>query len=373
MSRHACYILSNSATMGRRLKPLMRQIKKRYVITSKLGGDDQGVILNGFRKADRKPVVMQCFFPEMNQLCECIMCDAMEFPMLKEICYFVRCCGKRFLIDAFDVIGSNNDQWAIVFEQNIGRHSTDFLKNKPLSEARSKKYSKQILRAILQLKSMLMAFEHLTLDTIFYIEERDEIQLAALWNCNDIPFVARPVIPYDERYITPESVYSGTHEWEQYTAWSLGHIIFELLHCRCAFASVEEVLTEPVKCDAHLSRDVIHLISRCLEKDSQKRANLQEILSHSWWRADERSLTSLTLNVIQQTPVLNWQTSSQGMRKQFDNELINWCHPSVFWTELMRHTFPEESFCNYSLDRWEEARRHYYYLIDRYAYSFVKF
>lgn len=88
--------------------------------------------------------------------------------------------------------------------------------------------------------------------------------------------------------MSPEVVFKKPYD-ENIDVWSLGVLLFELLHGRSAFKakSLNEItmkLSKPIDLlfDSNLSEDVKDLIKGILKKEANERLNMKQIFEHNW-------------------------------------------------------------------------------------------
>ncbi|XP_060754271.1 serine/threonine-protein kinase pim-2-like [Neoarius graeffei] len=99
---------------------------------------------------------------------------------------------------------------------------------------------------------------------------------------------------------TPYTEYSGTiifsppeyftahqYEAEPATVWGLGVLLYSLLCGEEPFNNYLEIIKGELNLPDELSEDSCSLITRCLEQDPERRANLEEVITHSWFNRPE--------------------------------------------------------------------------------------
>lgn len=88
-------------------------------------------------------------------------------------------------------------------------------------------------------------------------------------------------------YLPPEMVESSVYD-EKVDLWALGVLIYEFLVGKPPFESssakttYDRIRRVDLKFPAHVSDDAKDLISKLLQKEPNKRASLEEVMSHPW-------------------------------------------------------------------------------------------
>ncbi|XP_060760016.1 uncharacterized protein LOC132870393 isoform X2 [Neoarius graeffei] len=94
-------------------------------------------------------------------------------------------------------------------------------------------------------------------------------------------------------YSPPEWICDKQYLGRPATVWSLGVLLYYLLHGDFPFETKEEISNWHVYVDRTLSRDCRELILWCLKKDPQSRPSLEEIIRHKWFTSSGTSQVKL--------------------------------------------------------------------------------
>ncbi|KAL7889464.1 hypothetical protein AOLI_G00017220 [Acnodon oligacanthus] len=83
-------------------------------------------------------------------------------------------------------------------------------------------------------------------------------------------------------YTPPECFLGGSYQAEPCTVWQIGVVLFFMLIGHLPFYTSEEIISEEPDIQGQLSQECEDLLRSCLDKRSESRPSLQDILQHPW-------------------------------------------------------------------------------------------
>nr|XP_021334914.1 serine/threonine-protein kinase pim-2-like [Danio rerio] len=84
-------------------------------------------------------------------------------------------------------------------------------------------------------------------------------------------------------YTPPEVLRDPTFFPNPAYVWTLGLILYEILHTRLAFYDTHSIIVGDLQTDLTLSLDCLDLISQCLVRNPEKRLQLHQLEEHRWF------------------------------------------------------------------------------------------
>ncbi|CAI2363860.1 unnamed protein product [Moneuplotes crassus] len=196
----------------------------------------------------------------------------------------------------------------IVLELCDDGNLNDFFKNtgkreRSLTESQIRNYVRQLVRALKFCHDRSIIHRDLKLGNLLLKDKKKTILLAdfGLSARLEYPKQRRRTICGTPNYIAPEIIGSKTTHSFEVDVWSLGIIIYILIFGHAPFSSkniketYRKIKTVDFKIPAHkmVSSSLANLLQVMLEKDSSKRATLDELSVHPFTTEDGKLLPAL--------------------------------------------------------------------------------
>ena len=187
------------------------------------------------------------------------------------------------------------DRWVVVMQRpQNAMDMFDFMDARgmaPLSEHMARSFMTEVMEGLIQMASRHMGYMDLKLENLIVDPLSMKIWLIDLAFCVDFDEVdpKRSRIKGmmgTKEYATPEHLLGRGYTWEGNTVWTLGCLLFDMLHGCDAFNKEEDIvnLSSRVKLRSGLSQEVRDLLLSCLEKNERKRISLDGVCDHPWFK-----------------------------------------------------------------------------------------
>jgi serine/threonine protein kinase len=221
--------------------------------------------------------------------------DAEDFELYKREVEILKICQHAHIIRLLDVF-ENSEYIYIVMEHLSGGSLLGYFKQKKykVSEKRVKDIAHQIATALFYLKSFGIAHRDMKPDNIMMATNEDDSEIKL------IDFGLSKIIGPKERskdpfgtipYAAPEIILRKPYS-HSVDVWSLGVTLFFLLSGFHPFDShdQQELLKKIVRQDpdyeadewSNISDEAKDLVKKLLEKDKEKRIEIEQVLEHEW-------------------------------------------------------------------------------------------
>ncbi|GBC03202.1 hypothetical protein RclHR1_05010002 [Rhizophagus clarus] len=87
-------------------------------------------------------------------------------------------------------------------------------------------------------------------------------------------------------YAAPEVLTGKKYEGPPQDIWALGILLYTLVYKENPFYNIDEIIARDLRIPYILSEGSIDLVKRMLDRDIEKRPNIDDVLSHPWLRED---------------------------------------------------------------------------------------
>ncbi|XP_059397083.1 serine/threonine-protein kinase pim-2-like [Carassius carassius] len=107
------------------------------------------------------------------------------------------------------------------------------------------------------------------------------------FGCGDLVKTSGYQYEFRGRYRPPEYYTKHKYHAGPTTVWTLGLALFRMVTGHHAFQTEKDILAGNLTFDSSLSRECQDVISRCLIRDPDDRATLQQLLDHRWFKQED--------------------------------------------------------------------------------------
>lgn len=264
-------------------------IRKQYHIGTNKTSGYHGCVYQAWRLEDGKAVAIKCLKKSKMVWCSEKCCR--ENPTPREVCNLRKCQGLKNVIQIIDAVKDEQGRWAIIMDRPENSLDLDqFLASrdfKPLTEHAASKILSDVINGLSQMSCVDLGYLDLKMENVLIDPEVGKAWLI------DVAFCVDPTYDGDVQrlhhfcgthiYKPPEQLLGMGYTWEGNTVWTIGHLLYEMLHGNSAFDDDMDIVTTPLSISDKLSAEARDLLQSCLEKDEDKRATLYDVHCHEWW------------------------------------------------------------------------------------------
>lgn len=239
-----------------------------------------GVVYIGTRCSDNLPIAIKVInktkVPKWTQTD-----NGHTIPLEIEIMLKVKNCKKSIQIIDY---AEQKDYFMIVMERPL--NCVDFWDyindNGPLNEITAKKYFKQIVEGVIELKSNGVLHRDIKDENILVDLINDEIKIidfgaSTHYTNQDLYDFHGTMV-----YAPPEWIRSNRYNGDRATVWSLGILLYNMIYGDVPFQTNSQILHSKLSLSQNISESVNQLISDCLNVVEEKRISLEQVNNHEW-------------------------------------------------------------------------------------------
>lgn len=88
-------------------------------------------------------------------------------------------------------------------------------------------------------------------------------------------------------YAAPEVLAGKPYRGKEQDVWALGILLYTIVYKENPFYSIDEIMDRDLRVPYVMSEQSIHLIRAMLERDVDKRIDIQAVLDHPWCAMDD--------------------------------------------------------------------------------------
>ena len=252
----------------------------KYIKNMEIQSGYEGVVYSGERLVDGLPVALKVQKSENCEMCK--TCCGGEVP--QEVCMLKKARGVPGVITLHDSYKSSKNQWTLVLERPVPCCDLfDVIDScERIDEQAAKNLFRQIYHTVFELSERNIAHGDLKVENVLvnmatYETRIIDFGMASHFTEDEITHFKGTRV-----FATPEYLERKSYKWEDHEVWTLGHLLYNILHGYDAFDGQSEIIHGQLKTSAKLSKEVTDLLHGCLKKDPEKRMKLKDIGEHEW-------------------------------------------------------------------------------------------
>ncbi|CEG72532.1 Putative CAMK/CAMKL/PASK protein kinase [Rhizopus microsporus] len=251
-----------------------------YIVIDELGQGAYGLVKVAVKKDDpeKKRVVIK-YVIKSRILVDCWTSDQMlgTIPVEIHILHTLRKIPHKNISDMHD------DYYYIVMEFRETMDLFDYIEyNEQINEDNIRKIFKQIALGV----------KHLHDHRIVHRDIKDEnVVVDKDLNVQIVDFGSAAYVKQGRKYETfvgtldyaaPEILRGQTYSGKPQDVWALGILLFTLIYRENPFYDIDEIMSQELRIPFVLSKGSVDLICKMLERDVEKRIDIQAVLDHPW-------------------------------------------------------------------------------------------
>ncbi|KAL7833495.1 hypothetical protein AOLI_G00284550 [Acnodon oligacanthus] len=266
--------------------------KSRYVVGHKLGQGGFGSVFNGRRVSDGLQVAIKFVSKRKSRryLYSPVESKAVpaEVALMQIMSQPPVCKNVVQLIEWFD----EPQRYILILERpDPCMDLESFMKKQGncMDEDMARDIMVQVVKAVKQCSKRGVLHRDIKGQNLLINIDTSEVKLID-FGCGDLI----KTTPYDRyagtlRYCPPEFLVQGSYDADPATVWSLGVLLFRMVHGHLPFASKFETMVGVFVFKDGLSKECRNLIAWCLEWLPSKRPSLQQVRQHEWLQCTIRN------------------------------------------------------------------------------------
>ncbi|XP_017334847.1 uncharacterized protein LOC108271650 [Ictalurus punctatus] len=269
---------------------LTEEVTSRYYIGELLGEGGGGAVYAGVRKADNTEVAVKFIIrdeyhgmmttPDNTSLpTEVLLMQILSKPIPNP--------NVLVLLEWFEI----PDFFVLILERPSPcmdlQQFCDTLHNGKLSEPLARDIMLQLVKAALHCYDCGVYHTDIKTANVLINTETLQIKLIDFGSGFLLKDTPCRECPGSMNYFPPEWLQHREHFPQPATVWTLGIILYELMHGDLPFQSADEITEGCLHFTPGVSGDCCELISWCLQQDPNSRPNFREIIKHRWFKAGQ--------------------------------------------------------------------------------------
>ncbi|PHZ13031.1 Pkinase-domain-containing protein [Rhizopus microsporus ATCC 52813] len=260
-----------------------------YIVIDELGQGAYGLVKVAVKKDDPEKASPFLLFVikyviKSRILIDCWTSDQMlgTIPVEIHILHTLRKIPHKNISDMLDYF-EDDDYYYIVMEFRETMDLFDYIEyNEQINEDNIRKIFKQIALGV----------KHLHDHRIVHRDIKDEnVVVDKDLNVQIVDFGSAAYIKQGRKYETfvgtldyaaPEILRGQTYSGKPQDVWALGILLFTLIYRENPFYDIDEIMSQELRIPFVLSKGSVDLIYKMLERDVDKRIDIQTVLDHPW-------------------------------------------------------------------------------------------
>ncbi|XP_058234672.1 probable serine/threonine-protein kinase MARK-A isoform X2 [Hemibagrus wyckioides] len=267
------------------------EFNSRYTVGELLGTGGFGSVFAGVRKADEQPVAIKVMTKDPHDIFIAIPGETLKLPLevalMKMVSKPPSCENMVELLEWFET----SDIYILVLERPVpcmDLYRFCKLNNRRLSESVAREVMRQVVQAAHH--CCLRGVLHRDIKPNNILINPDTLLVKLIdFGCGDL-LIYEPYREYagTDGYYPPEWVLQREYFGVPATVWSLGIVLYELVHGELPFMSDEELTDGRLCFHSGVSEECCDLIRLCLEQDPSSRPGFSEIQAHKWFKKESQ-------------------------------------------------------------------------------------
>jgi len=255
------------------------KLEDQYEIGSVIGKGGYGTIYKGVRKFDDKKVIVK----HVSKT-RAILTKNTNIPLEVSILENLKLHdGIPEILDCFE----KTDSFVIVMNDH-GRKCMDLFDYISeygfLSEQKAKDVMKQVIKIIMDIHEAGICHRDIKDENIL-IDTRGNITLIDFGSGTFLSEIDETPFEGTQLYSPPEWVRNGQYLYQEACVWSLGILLYDLLHGDIPAQSQMEIQTwndDKLEIREDLSPDCVEFLRSCLRQHPEDRPLVVDLFDHSW-------------------------------------------------------------------------------------------
>ncbi|KAL7889476.1 hypothetical protein AOLI_G00017340 [Acnodon oligacanthus] len=272
---------------------LREELDRKYVQLYRLGEGGFGSVYAGYRRDDLLPVAVK-HIPQNKVRRINVVLDGEQVTYPLEV--LLLCMVQEGEAVSRQTRGASvalldwcelQDKLVIVMERpEPSKDLTDYVYESGgyLLEEEGKVILRQLVEGMIDIHSKGVLHRDIKPENILIQMDPEVPQVYILdFGCGNVltddPYTSYYGTP---EYTPPECFLEGSYQAEPCTVWQIGVVLFFMLIGHLPFYTSEEIISEEPDIQGQLSQECEDLLRSCLDKRSESRPSLQDILQHPW-------------------------------------------------------------------------------------------
>ncbi|KAL7889493.1 hypothetical protein AOLI_G00017510 [Acnodon oligacanthus] len=272
---------------------LREELDRKYVQLYRLGEGGFGSVYAGYRRDDLLPVAVK-HIPQNKVRRINVVLDGEQVTYPLEV--LLLCMVQEGEAVSRQTRGASvalldwcelQDKLVIVMERpEPSKDLTDYVYDSGgyLLEEEGKVILRQLVEGMIDIHSKGVLHRDIKPENILIQMDPEGLQVYILdFGCGNV-LTEDPYTSYygTPEYTPPECFLGGSYQAEPCTVWQIGVVLFFMLIGHLPFYTSEEIISEEPDIQGQLSQECEDLLRSCLDKRSESRPSLQDILQHPW-------------------------------------------------------------------------------------------